>query len=267
MKLTLALTALALALCASAGAQDTTGGRVVVPARNSAHARVVNCSVTSGNIRIQTHSRSDVIVEDASNRSNSTSKAPDGMRRIDVPLRGLEVVEDDNVITVRNRFAGRGNLVITVPVDTSLRLKSLNGNVNVNGVHGEVSAHTNNGRILMDHISGTVTADSLNGTIHVTMDGVDPSKPLAFSSLNGAIDVTFPAGLKANLTVKSARGPVYSDFDVTLGAAHPLTQANSSSDTRFVIRMDRNINGTINGGGTQLTFRTLNAPVYIRKTK
>jgi hypothetical protein len=36
---------------------------------------------------------------------------------------------------------------------------------------------------------------------------------------------------------------------------------------RFEIRIDRNIGGTINGGGAQLTFRTLNGTVYIRKKK
>jgi hypothetical protein len=36
---------------------------------------------------------------------------------------------------------------------------------------------------------------------------------------------------------------------------------------RFEIRIDRNISGTINGGGSQLTFRTLNGAVYIRKKK
>ncbi|MEI9973395.1 MAG: hypothetical protein WDO73_15935 [Ignavibacteriota bacterium] len=49
------------------------------------------------------------------------------------------------------------------------------------------------------------------------MDRVDSGKPLAFSTLNGVVDVTFPPDLKADLTVKSTHGPVYSDFDVTLG--------------------------------------------------
>ena len=189
------------------------------------------------------------------------------MKRIDLPMRGLEVVEDDNVITVHNRLNGHRNLLITVPADTSLHLKNLNGNLNVDGVHGEVSAHTQQGHITLEHISGTVTADSLNGAIHVEMDAVDAAKPMAFSTLNAPIDVTFPPDLKADLAVKTMRGPVYSDFDVTLGARHPITEKSDSSDMRFMIRIDRNITGTINGGGAQLTFRTLNGAVYIRKKK
>lgn len=267
MKATLASTGLLIILCALAGAQDTTGDRVVVPARNTSHPRVINCSVLSGNITIKTHSATDVIVEEPSGVRAGVAATRDGMKRIDAPMRGLEVTEDDNVITVRNRFGGHGNLLITVPADTSLHLKNLNGNVTVDGVHGEVSAHTQNGHITLDHISGTVTADSLNGPIHVAMDAVDAAKPMAFSTLNGPIDVTFPPDLKANLAVKASRGPVYSDFEVTLGANPATTQKGDASGMRFEIRIDRNISGTINGGGSQLTFRTLNGAVYIRKKK
>ena len=266
MKATLASTGLLLALCALAGAQDTTGNRVVVPARNTSHPRVINCNVLNGSITIKTHGGTEVIVEEPSG-ARAGAATHDGMKRIDVSMRGLEVVEDDNVITIHNRLGGRGNIFITVPADTSLHLKSLNGNVNVDGVHGEVSAHTQGGHITLDHISGTVTADSLNGPIHVEMDAVDAAKPMAFSTLNGPIDVTFPPDLKADLAVKTMRGPVYSDFDVTLGARHSITEKSDSSDMRFEIRIDRNIGGTINGGGAQLTFRTLNGTVYIRKKK
>jgi hypothetical protein len=99
------------------------------------------------------------------------------------------------------------------------------------------------------------------------MDAVDPANPMAFSTLNAPIDVTFPPGLKADLNVRSSRGPVYSDFDVTLGTRHPAAQNTGASGTRYVIRIDHNVTGAINGGGTPLTFRTLNGAVYIRKRK
>ena len=116
-----------------------------------------------------------------------------------------------------------------------------------------------NGHITLSDVSGTVSADSQNGPIKVTMDSVNNSKPLAFSTLNGMVDVTLPADLKADLTVKSNHGAVYSDFDVTLGA-------RSLSDHNR-IRIDNTIHGTINGGGVDLTIHTLNGAVYIRKKK
>ena len=154
------------------------------------------------------------------------------MHRIGASSRGLEAVVDDNVVNVRNRN-GNGAVTLTVPVDTSLKLHTLSGGIEVDGVHGDMEIHTQNGHVTLNNISGTVTADSQNGPIRVTMDRVDSSKPLTFSTLNGLVDLTFPADLKANLTVKTSHGPVYSDFDVTLGGSRSLSERNNSGDGRY----------------------------------
>jgi len=53
--------------------------------------------------------------------------------------------------------------VITVPTDTSLNLKSHNGGITVEGVHGEIDASSFNGQITLANISGTVVANAFNG--------------------------------------------------------------------------------------------------------
>lgn len=258
MKPILAFTGLLLAVCAAGIAQDTSGDRIVVPARNSGHARLVNCTLMNGAITVKTYSGSDVIVEGGSG-SHSREDRRDGMHRIDNFDRGLEVTQDESVVTVRDRM-GNGSVSLTVPVDTSLRLKTLSGGIDVDGVHGEVEVHTLNGHLTLNNISGTVTADSQNGPIRITMDRVSSDKPLTISTLNGLVDLTLPADVKANLTVKSGHGAIYSDFDVTLGGSRALRDGDR-------IRMDNTIRGSINGGGVDLTIHTLNGAVYIRKKK
>ena len=261
MKPILASVGLILVVCAMGFAQES-GDRIVVPTRSGSQGIVVNCHLLNGAITVKTHSGSDVIVE-GSEHSRSSEDRHDGMRRIGVSTRGLEAVVDDNVITVRNNN-GNGAVYLTVPVNTSLKLHTLSGAIDVDGVHGEVEVHTSNGHLTLTDVSGTVTADSQNGPIKVTMDRVDGSKPLAFSTLNGAVDLTFPPDLKADLTVKTSHGAVYSDFDVTLGGSRALRERNGDS---YRIRIDETIRGSINGGGTDLTIRTLNGAVYIRKKK
>ena len=114
MKTILANAALTLSLCALAMGQGTTGDRVVVPHRNTSHPRIVNCRLMQGSITVKTHTGDDVIVEDTSSSSRRTGNTPAGMRRLDMPTRGLEVVEEDNVIDVRNRVTLHGSLLITV---------------------------------------------------------------------------------------------------------------------------------------------------------
>ncbi|HEX3748220.1 MAG TPA: DUF4097 family beta strand repeat-containing protein [Bryobacteraceae bacterium] len=264
MKPTLASTiGLTLAFCAAALAQDSSGDRIVVPARGSSQGRVVNCSLLNGAITVRTHAGSDIVVEGGHNYREDRH---DGMHRIGSSDRGVEVVQDDNAVTIRNQN-GNGAVTITVPVDISLRLHTLSGGIAVDGVHGEVEVHTLNGEVNLTNVSGTVTADSQNGPIKVSMDSVNASKPLTFSTLNGVVDITLPSDLKADLTVKSNHGAVYSDFDVTLGGSRAVTSRNGTSDGQYRIRLDNTIHGTINGGGVDLTIHTLNGAVYIRKKK
>jgi hypothetical protein len=264
MKPVLALTGLTIAFCAFASAEHATGGRVVVPARDGSHPRVVKCSTMNGSITVKTHAGTDVIVEDGSSRG--PAGAPDGMKGIGMPPGAPEVTEEDGAIAVHDGLFGNGHLVITVPSETSLRLHTLSGAIDVDGVHGEVDVRTLNGRITLTGISGTVTADSQNGAIKVAMDRVDPGKPMAFSAFNGEVDLTFPPDLKANLTVKSYRGAVNNEFEVTADG-HAAAEKDASPGPKHRAPGGNTIRGTVNGGGVNLTIRTFNGAVYIRKKK
>jgi DUF4097 and DUF4098 domain-containing protein YvlB len=186
------------------------------------------------------------------------------MKRIDLP-RGLDVEEEDNVITVRTDPGEMAHLTITVPVDTSLNLKSHNGSIAVDGVHGEIDASSHNGQITLANVSGTVVANAFNSALKVAMDRVDPAKPMSFSTFNGAIDVTLPADLKANVKIKTNHGDVFSDFDIKLTGGRPITEKNNTPDGKFRLRTDRTIYGEIDGGGPELSFQSFNARITIRK--
>jgi DUF4097 and DUF4098 domain-containing protein YvlB len=271
MKRTSALLGLTLLgvtmVCSLALAQDTSGERVVVPARNTTHARKVDVSVLNGSVTVKSYAGKEVIVEArgrSGRHSRENDRASGGMRRLDLPPRGLSVEEENNVVTVRMKDGQDGDLLISVPADTSVKLRNLNGEIAVEGVRGELDVSNKNGKITLTNVSGTVLADTLNGTIRCTMDSVDPNKPLSFSSLNGTIDVTLPADFKANVKLRTDHGEIYSDFDFKLGGG-AITQKNDSPDGKFKVTMERTIAGTINGGGTEATFKTYNGKIYLRK--
>jgi hypothetical protein len=267
MKPLAALTGLTLMACALLSAQEAAGDRVVVPARNATRPRVVDVKALNASITVKTYNGKEVIVETTSGgrRSDRAPQTVDGLKRIDLPRGGLQVEEQDNVIRVRTSPWNRdGNLVITVPADTSLQLNTTQGSITVDGVHGDIDAGTTHSGITLRNISGTVLANSTHGDVKVTMDRVDPAKPLSFATVHGDIDVTLPADTKANVKMSSVQGAIYSDFEIRLGG-QTITEKSDSPDGRFQVRLDRGINGTINGGGVEASFRTVHGKILLRK--
>ncbi len=265
MRQYLAPLGLTMAICALAYAQENTGDRVVVPARNTTHARVVKASTLNGSITVNTYNGKEVIVELRSGRGSSrTPQTYQGLRRIDGG-RGLSVEEEDNVITVRTPTNPSGNLVITVPPDTSLQLKSVHGSVAVDGVHGDVEADTTHADITLNNVSGTVLASSTHGDVKVSMVSVDPGKPLSFSSVHGDIDVTLPAAVKASVKLSTVQGAIYSDFEIRMGGGQPITEKSNSPEGVYRVRIDRTIYGTINGGGVEASLHTVHGKIILRK--
>jgi len=266
MKRSLALLGLTFSFCALACAQETTGDRIVVPARDTTHPRVVNAKVTFGSLTVKAYNGKEVIVESQS--APGARRLPEtyqGLKRIDMPHGGLEVTEEDNTIRIRATDPHPGGLTISVPVDTSLQLSSVHGAINVEGVHGDIDASTVHSDVTLTNVSGTVLANSTHGTIRVSMNSVDPGKPLSFATVHGDIDVTLPAGVKLNVKASSVQGAIYSDFEIALGRGQPATERNTSGSGLYRINLDRTINGTINGGGVEASFRTVHGKILLRK--
>jgi hypothetical protein len=242
------LTALLLIVAAVAPAQE--GSRVVVPARNTSRPRLVRTTTVSARITVHTHPGTDVIVETSGGRSRHLpDRTPDGLHRIDLPP-NTTVSEDDNVINIRGPL--NGAIDITVPENTSLQLKSVAGPIRVDGVKGEVDASCTNGSIELTNVSGTIVADTTNGPIRATMDRVDPSKPISFSSVNGLVDVTLPADVKANVKLRTTNGSIWTAFDVHMAGGLSTGKGGTMI-------------GTINGGGVEASFSTVNGRIEIRK--
>jgi DUF4097 and DUF4098 domain-containing protein YvlB len=192
------------------------------------------------------------------------------MHRIDVGAHGFSAVEDHNVVTVSPEMGGLEgmNLNIQVPVNTSVELKSVNGgHIDVTGLNGEINVENVNGPISLKNVSGSVLANTVNGELTVSLDRVMPNKPMSFTTLNGKVDVTLPADTKANLRLKTMHGAVYSDFDVKMepDSSKPVIEDGRGRGGKYEIKMDRSVVGSINGGGPEYSFRTMNGTILIHK--
>lgn len=258
---------LALA-CAFAQAQEP--DRVTVPFSNPNGPKTVKVNLLNGSITVKGYAGNEVIVEGRPRGGSSRHEtpAPPGMRRIDPRGSGLQVDEDNNVIEIGTGAYNRSvDLVIQVPRQTSLKLRSTNnGGIDVESVTGEIDAQALNGPVALRNVSGAVVAHSLNGKVTVSLDQATAGKPMSFSTLNGDIDITLPASIKANVKMKTDNGDIFSDFDIVLSAAANKPQVESGEGRgKYRVRFDHGTYGSINGGGPEFQFTTLNGRIFIRK--
>ena len=259
------------AVSARAQTQEQSGpDRVAVTLTDPSRPALVKASLVNGGITVKAYDGKEVIVEArARNRDRESGRSEsNNMKRIVVSSTGLSVEAENNEVHIgTDSFARPIDLTISVPVHTSLKLSAVNdGNIVVTGVDGELDVNDVNGSVTLNNVSGSAVAHALNGRLLASFTRVN-QKPMAFSSLNGDIDVTFPADLKANLSLKSDRGEIFSDFDVQVQASAPqqTVEDGRKDGGKYVVKIDKAVHGTIGGGGPEMQFTNFNGSIYIRK--
>jgi hypothetical protein len=242
--------------------------RIPVTLSDPSRPARVKVSMVNGGITVKVHEGKEVVVE-AHVRNRDNSRNEGGPKRLAISTTGLSVEEENNEVNVNTEsYMHAIDVTVLVPAHTSLKLRAVNdGDIVVTGVDGELDVDDINGAVTLNNVSGSVVAHALNGHVFATLTRVEPQKAMAFSSLNGDIDVTFPADLKANVSIRSDRGDVFSDFDVQLkaAAAQPVVEDSRGKGGKYRVKIDKTVHGTINGGGPEIQFTNFQGQIYIRK--
>jgi hypothetical protein len=240
--------------------------RINVPLRDPSRPALVKVSTINGSIHIKAHSGKDVII-DMDDTGPRTQPAPNGMKQILTGAGGVNVEEENNVVTIKSPH-GNGSYVVLVPEKSSVHIKSVNAKeLRVEGVEGEINADTVNGSIVITDASGPVVAHSLNGRLTANLKQVPAGKPMSFSTLNGRIDLTLPANAKAELRINNQRGDTYSDFDLAVTSSVSRTESNRENGPKYKLNLERTVSAQINGGGPEISLRSMHGQIYIRKAK
>lgn len=187
----------------------------------------------------------------------------------DMPLE-VEVIQGD--VDVAGTRAGmdiqsiHGNITVVGGADV-VALESVQGMVKVNGARGRVNAASVNQGIELTDIRGDIQAEAVNGPIH--MRGIDAGRVSAetvngsvsyegairndgwyrFSTHNGGIDLTIPAGVGATFTASTFNGTLHTAFPVT------LHEAKEGKEFTF----------TLGSGGARIELESFNGTMTIRR--
>lgn len=120
------------------------------------------------------------------------------------------------------------------------------------------------GPITLKNISGSAIATTVNGDITATFKNIDPKAPMAFSTLIGNIDLSFPPTAKASLTLKSDEGLLLSDFGLTGPARSKLSR---NKNGQYQSKFAGSLIGNLNGGGQEISITNMQGNIYLHKSK
>ena len=281
-RLALALAVLGLPGAALPGRAQNAAGKeqLVVALSAPGQPGALEVSLVSGSIHVIGYGGKTVVI-DATARSRRGGRDEDGSDEDDgkAPPSGLRRISPSNSLRLsaeerNNRvavstdsYARPVDLTIRVPQRFSLNIRTVNqGDIVVDNVTGELEVTNVNGAIALNQVAGSAVANTVNGNLVATFRSVTAGAPMAFSTLNGKVDVTLPAATSAALKLKSEQGSIYSDFAVAVTKTAPKVTRTAKNGV-YRLSTDDWTYGKINSGGPEIMLKSFNGDIYLRKGK
>ncbi len=156
------------------------------------------------------------------------------------PGHGGHMSTEDNDVRV--------NFKVRVPAGVLFTGHTVNGDVETDGLGGDVDVATVNGDVRVS-TGGHAEAATVNGSIEVRMGRADWTGTLDFRTVNGGITVYVPDGFSAEIEAETVNGDIETDFPMTVSGRLGM----------------RRIRGTIGAGGRRLDLQTVNGSIKLRK--
>lgn len=242
--------------------------KLEIPLSNPGQSgKLIISSNFSDVIEVRTHDKTNVVVDyDGDNGDEEEDLYKDGMRRISGGGSGIEVTEDNNEVRIHTGPLPNDDLelVIYVPINFSLKLNTIQGDIKVDGLEGEVNISTVNGDVEVLNISGSVLVNSVNGDMEISFLKVAEDDDMSFTGVNGDIEIVLPAEAKFTAKMKTEWGDIYTNFDMEVDRTGSAPEVNEK-DGEYKVAINRWIMGTVNGGGAKFLVKTLHGDISIRK--
>lgn len=173
---------------------------------------------------------------------------------------GLSVEEENGTLKIITASRDDGDFRLMVPNRIRVMIEEVNwggGDFELRNLRGEIEIKSKNGDMQLENITGPIIASSTSGDIEITMDELSQLGPTSISLVSGFIDITLPADSKAGLHLSSISGEIYTDLDIHIGGDRENNMRRLGGG--------RKIEGTLNGGGVEVSLKTISGDIYLRK--
>ena len=174
---------------------------------------------------------------------------------IDISHSATEIVietetgESDSWFSHDNN-SGQVKYKITLPVGTMLdSVETVNGDVNISGVSGNVVAESVNGGVDVRDLAGDASLSTVNGSIDAEFAKLEGQQSVKAETVNGRVSITLPDNANVDVSADTLNGGINgSEFGLV-------------TDKGFV---GSDLNGKIGNGSARLNIDTVNGSIKIR---
>ena len=173
---------------------------------------------------------------------------------------GLSISQEGNRISISgaHREADDAEYLIMLPKNIKLNIDYNSwqaGDVKIKGMANEVEAKSQVGDLYFEDITGPIVAHTLSSDLEVKFNDLSQVSPSSITSTSGDIDITLPSGVKGTFKMATVSGGVYTDLDFDLGEEGNVRRMMGASAT-----------GKLNGGGVEVSLKTVSGDIYVRKS-
>lgn len=222
----------------------------------------VEFSVGQSDVIIEGHDSNEVIIENLD--YEEMPERAQGLRALyysaeDNTGIGLSVEEENGTLKIIPASRDDGEYHIMVPNRVRLMVEQVNwggGDFEISSHSGEVEVLSKTGDIIMSNITGPVTASSTSGDVEIEFSELSQANPTSISLVSGFIDITMPQNSQADFNLSSVSGEVYTDLDIELQGSRNNSMSRLGGGGQ--------INGTLNGGGVDVSLKSISGDIYLR---
>ena len=149
---------------------------------------------------------------------------------------------------------------LRVPKTTAVFAKTVNrGDITIKDMKGSVKAGNVNGEIDIINAVNVQYASTVNGDVSINFLE-SPKESINFNTVNGDFEFELPDDFKAKVYFDTMNGNIYSSFDYqNLSPRVKKTNRNG----QFKIEAKGGVE--IGSGGPELSFKSINGNVYLKK--
>jgi DUF4097 and DUF4098 domain-containing protein YvlB len=175
----------------------------------------------------------------------------------------IEIESRSDTVSIRTKYPERNQswnwgshnnpasveYTLTVPRNARLdEIKLINGELDINGVSGEVNASCINGRLEAHNLAGRARLSTINGRLDARFDQL-AGNSVELNSVNGSVELTIPSDSKAELEASTVSGGIDNDFGLHV------------NHHQFV---GHDLRGELGSGGTRIELKNVNGRIEIR---